>query len=100
MAQLPGKLPSYVHCSLYAEHIYIWASSSSTFVPQQQLEECLDVVDTFFTERGVDLSPSKSAALPFTQKHLKSYCLSVRGHPIEMVRAHRFLGIYLDRFLT
>lgn len=36
-------------------------------VQVQQLQECLDVVDTFLKERAMELSPSKPTVLPFIE---------------------------------
>lgn len=69
---------------LYADDIYIWASGSFIFVIQQQLQEGIDAA--LLKERRMGLSPCKNAVLPFTLKHLKGLCLSIRVHPIDIKR--------------
>lgn len=70
IAPLPYQLPSSMCSCLYVDDTCIWAFGAPISVIQQQLQEGMDVMDTFPKERGMYLSPSKSAVLPFTLKHL------------------------------
>lgn len=84
-----------MRCSLCADHICICDSSSSLFVIQEKFQGGLGIVDTFLKEREMDLSISKLVVLPFTLKLLKGLYIPMQEQPIEQVRVHRFLWIYI-----
>lgn len=100
MADLPRRLPPELHYSIYADDVCIWASGSSASLVQSTLQEGLNIVDKFLKERGMELSYSKTAVLPFTRGYLKDFQLCLEGQRLDIVKQHKFLGVILDRQLS
>ena len=100
MAALPGKLPTGLRYSLYADDICIWASGSDIREVQTVLQQGLNIIDNFLKERGMSLSYAKTAVLPFTRRQMNNFHLTLEGQTLKLVKEHKFLGVILDRHLS
>lgn len=89
MAFLPRLLPRGVHVSLYADDICLWSAGKQWPALERRLQESVDTVVHFLTERGMDISQEKTVFMPFTRKHLSRFHLQVAGSTIRRVPCHR-----------
>ncbi|XP_017780626.1 PREDICTED: uncharacterized protein LOC108565596 [Nicrophorus vespilloides] len=84
-----------------------WAALDSWHMPigtgqninvvANQLNQSLSNIDEFLTEKRLAIVPSKTMAMGFTRKTVRTFpLLRVRNIGVEYVRAYKFLGIWFD----
>lgn len=84
MAQLPTRLPSTVKFSLYADDICVRVSGRNWNYLQNPLQSAVQVTEHFLNERGMGITPAKSAVLAFTRKKRPNFLIQV-GHALPFI---------------
>lgn len=97
---LTKAVPDSVHLTLYADDICLWATAASLKQVHARLQKALFQVSQFLYDRGLEIAPTKSAAVAFTRMKMSRYPLSLHGTDIPYTPNHLFLGIYIDKGLT
>jgi len=95
------KCPHAISYSLYAEDGALWVSGPE--LPQLlfTVQEALCAVEQWSHTWGLQLSPSKTKAMIFTQRRkFPRSDLYIYNSSIEYVSSYRFLGLTFDRKLT
>ncbi|XP_042144673.1 uncharacterized protein LOC121834846, partial [Ixodes scapularis] len=86
--------------SIHADDICFWACSRSLYVNRARLQKAINITARYLHERGLHISPDKSAVMAFSRKHTDKYPIVIDGKPIPYVTEHTFLGVTLDGQLT
>ncbi|XP_064486022.1 uncharacterized protein LOC135398559 [Ornithodoros turicata] len=100
MASLPARLSEHIRITIYADDICIWTSGVRRDAIQQRLQGALNTTASYLADRGLRVSPSKTAAMAFTRRPFTSYPLHVAGTPLQFVTHCKYLGVIIDRQLS
>lgn len=100
LIKLAQKIPKSTKTSFYADDICIWTSSISQHFNRIRLQKAIIIISSYLKERGLTVSPEKTAAMAFTRRDTDKYRLYIDGLAIPYVRKHTFLGIVIDRSLS
>ncbi|XP_018405977.1 PREDICTED: uncharacterized protein LOC108782257 [Cyphomyrmex costatus] len=87
----------------YADDLVLYASAKTLAEALSYLQPSLDAVNSYLWNRGLELSPSKSTGVVFTNKRSlrnKDFILTINGQCIATAHSVKFLGVILDSGLT
>lgn len=83
--------------SQYMRIVFVFGSRRPyTIAMRFQLQHGLKITIFSQRERGMNVSPTKSAFLLFTGRHLPEFHLEMQGFVMMRFNTHPFLGIILD----
>ena len=103
ISNLPASLPSFVSCSLYADNLAIWSSSSSAPTAVETTQGALFRLERWSEYWCLPLNPSKCEASFFSvdphQANLQPNLLLL-GSRLRFNPTPTFLGVTFDRTLS
>ena len=95
-------LPQSIGRSLFVDDFAIWSCASSTRYTERQLQLAISNLERWCMKNGFLFSTSKTTAVHFCRR--RQTCtdmeLYLRGQPIPVQPAVKFLGVVMDRKLT
>lgn len=94
------NLPDTVHISLYADDFCIHRNSKYLRRIRRRLQKAVNVIIKILQNRGLQISPGKSAAVAFTRKNTDRYPILIAGNAVSYGKEHTFMGVTEDRSLT
>ena len=88
----------------YADDIVVYSSSRKIGEAVANLQSSLNVIYLYLSNKGLELSPTKSKWILFSnrKRSLKEnsiFKIFINNHLVERVLSVRFLGVILDRRL-
>lgn len=89
-----------VKLSCYADDIAIWCSNKDLELARRKLQEALQELEIWCWTWKLNVSPTKSAVLVFTNKQKKDILLQIKGHNLPICEQYKFLGVRFDSKLT
>lgn len=86
----------------FADDIALYIRSSDLDFSRVALERAVGALSTLLLDRGLVISPSKSALMIFTRKRTNylNYSISLNNADIFSVSSYRFLGVLMEPHLT
>jgi Reverse transcriptase (RNA-dependent DNA polymerase) len=85
----------------YADDIVLYKSGRILQEMQESLQACLDSIEIFYSELGLEISSGKSEIVLFSKKLPKiKPKLCINKLPLQVSDQFKYLGIILDRGLT
>lgn len=91
-------MPQSVEISMYADYICTWWSGRNRCLLRARLQRAISSIEKFRWSRGLEISPTKYAAIVFTKRDVTKYQLTAAGAPIPYVNYHKFLGVTSTAF--
>ena len=89
-----------VKLSCYADDIAIWYSDCDLEKARRKLQNALYELEIWFWKWKLNVSPTKSAVLIFTNRQEKNIALKIKGCLLPVHTQYKFLGLWLDSKLT
>jgi ribonuclease HI len=87
--------------SLYADDLAIWITHPDELQAMNIMQLALDEIQKWCDQRGVQISPAKSATMVFSRLHNPPVTpLHLNDENIPLVSNYKYLGLTLDRRLT
>ena len=99
MNDLPASLPSFVSCSLYADDLAIWSSSSLFPTAVEATQEALFRLERWSDYWCLPLNPSKCEASFFSVDFHQANLLFL-GSRLRFNPTSTFLGVTFNRTLS
>lgn len=94
-------LPEGVEIIAYADDLAVMVTAKTESTLQDKANEVLDRVVQWMDSNHLKLAPEKTEALYLTgRKRTRGVNLVVAGHPIEIRKEAKYLGVILDTGLT
>jgi ribonuclease HI len=86
----------------YADDWVIYAAANSYQEACDRVKDRLNNVEAWTLKNGFTISPSKTKAMIITHRKLptQSWEITIRNQPVEIVQAHRILGLIFDSKLS
>ena len=89
-----------VKLSCYADDIAIWYSCSDLEQARRKIQNALYELEIWFWKWKLNVSPTKSAVLVFTNRQKRDIVLKIKGCRLPIHTQYKFLGLLLDSKLT
>ena len=94
-------LGSLVNQSLFADDTGIWKSHRNLSFLQTKVQNALDCIGGWCDLWGFKVSVEKTKVIVFAKRPVRTdFQLVYDGRPLEIVKEHKFLGIYFDNRLS
>lgn len=85
----------------YADDLLVYSANKSIITACETINKSLQSLNTWLTNNGLSLSPSKSCAVVFTRKiALPTINITINNSSIPVRTSYKFLGIILDSKLN
>lgn len=84
----------------FADDLAVIATGRSLEEAEANLNAFLDKLVWLLEELELKVNPAKCAVIPFTRKRTDHLRIKLKGHKLELVNTHKYLGFTLDRELT
>ena len=91
---------SEVKLSCYADDIAIWYSNNDLELVRRKLQKALHEFEIWCWQWKLNVSPTKSVVVVFTNKQKRDILLEIKGQSLPVLEQYKFLGMWFDSKLT
>ena len=101
ISDVPVSRTNNIYNLLYADDCVIWTSGNDIREMTVQIQTYLDVLNEWFTSRGLKISPLKTTSVLFSRGNKDERVhLLLEKNELKFAPQYRYLGVIFDRRMT